>query len=142
MLVFISLYVMLGILLYISVCAAASLFCACLVRVQVSAPYVIAGSTYELYISISSGRYQHIWMAGLLLKISRCSACVAQPAMIICCIHCSRVLGCCLQPSPLSLRCSSSDPLSFFHRTVLVASIVVIVVFLCIMICPKQSGDG
>ena len=31
------------------VCAAASLFCACLVSVQVSAPYVIAGSTQELY---------------------------------------------------------------------------------------------
>ena len=46
MLVFLSLYVMLSILLSILVCAAASLFCACLVSVQVSAPYyVIAGST-------------------------------------------------------------------------------------------------
>ena len=44
-----SLYVMLSILLSILVCAAASLFCACLVSVQVSAPYVIAGSTQELY---------------------------------------------------------------------------------------------
>ena len=43
-----SLYVMLSILLSILVCAAASLFCACLVSVQVSAPYVIAGSTQEL----------------------------------------------------------------------------------------------
>ena len=41
MLVFLSLYVMLIILLSIVVCAAASLFCACLVSVQVSAPYVI-----------------------------------------------------------------------------------------------------
>ena len=49
MLVFLSLYVMLSILLSILVCAAASLFCACLVSVQVSAPYVIAGSTHELY---------------------------------------------------------------------------------------------
>ena len=48
-LVFLSLYVMLSILLAIFVCAAASLFCACLVSVQVSAPYVIAGSTQELY---------------------------------------------------------------------------------------------
>ena len=38
MLVFLSLYVMLIILLSIVVCAAASLFCACLVSVQVSAP--------------------------------------------------------------------------------------------------------
>ena len=36
MLVFLSFYVMLGILLSISVCAATSLFCACLVSVQVS----------------------------------------------------------------------------------------------------------
>ena len=49
MLVFLSLYVMLSILLSILVCAAASLFCACLFSVQVSAPYVIAGSTQELY---------------------------------------------------------------------------------------------
>ena len=40
MLVLLSLYVMLSILLSILVCAAASLFCACLVSVQVSAPYV------------------------------------------------------------------------------------------------------
>ena len=49
MLVFLSLYVMLSILLSTLVCAAASLFCACLVSVQISAPYVIAGSTQELY---------------------------------------------------------------------------------------------
>ena len=49
MLVLLSLYVMFSILLSILVCAAASLFCACLVSVQVSAPYVIAGSTQELY---------------------------------------------------------------------------------------------
>ena len=53
MLVFLSLYVMLSILLSILVCAAASLFCACLVSVQVSAPYVIAGSTQELYTFLS-----------------------------------------------------------------------------------------
>ena len=40
MLVFQSLYVMLSILLSILVCAAAILFCACLVSVQVSAPYM------------------------------------------------------------------------------------------------------
>ena len=45
MLVLLSVYVMLSILLSILVCAAASLFCTCLVSVQVSAPYVIAGST-------------------------------------------------------------------------------------------------
>ena len=49
MLVFLPRYVMLSILLSVLVCAAASLFCACLVSVQVSAPHVIAGSTQELY---------------------------------------------------------------------------------------------
>ena len=49
MLVFLSLYVMLSILLSILVCAAARLSCACLVSVQVSAPYVITGSAHELY---------------------------------------------------------------------------------------------
>ena len=39
MLGFLTLYVMLSILLSILVCAAASLFCACLVSVQVSAPF-------------------------------------------------------------------------------------------------------
>ena len=53
MLVFLSLYVMLSIVLSILACAAASLFCACLVSVQVSAPYVIAGSTQELYTCLS-----------------------------------------------------------------------------------------
>ena len=43
-----SLYVMFSVLLSILVCAAASLFCACLVSIQVSAPYVIAGSKQEL----------------------------------------------------------------------------------------------
>ena len=59
------LYVMLSILLSILVCAAASLFCACLVSVHVSAPYVIAGSTQELYTC------PFTQMARLLLKISR-----------------------------------------------------------------------
>ena len=62
------------------VCAAASLFCACLVSVQVSAPYVIAGSTQELYTCLFRQ------MARLLLKISRCLAYAAQPAMIHRCI--------------------------------------------------------
>ena len=48
-LAFLSLYVMFSKLLSILVCAAASFFCARLVSVQVSAPYVIAGSTQELY---------------------------------------------------------------------------------------------
>ena len=57
MLVFLSLYVMLSILLSILVCAAASLFCACLVSVQVSAPYVIAGNP-KSSTPVSSGRWQ------------------------------------------------------------------------------------
>ena len=83
MLVLLSLHVLLGILLSILVCAAASLFCACLVSVPVSAPYVIAGSTQELYICL----FRH--MAGLILKISRCLAYAAKPAMILRCISLS-----------------------------------------------------
>ena len=83
MCVFLSLYVMLSILLSIFVCAAASLFCACLVSVHVSAPYVIAGSTQELYTCLFRQ------MARLLLKISRCLAYAAQPAMILRCISLS-----------------------------------------------------
>ena len=49
MLVFLSLHVILSILLSIYVGSAACLFCACSVSDQVSAPYVIAGSTHELY---------------------------------------------------------------------------------------------
>ena len=45
------------------VCAPASLFCACLVSGQVSTPYVIAGSTHELYTCLFRQ------MARLLLKI-------------------------------------------------------------------------
>ena len=80
MLVFLSVYVMLSILLSILVCAAASLLCACLVSVHVSAPYVIAGSTHELYTCLFRQ------MTRLLLKISRCLAYAAQPAMILRCI--------------------------------------------------------
>ena len=53
------------------------MFCACLVNVHVSAPYVIAGSTQELYTCLFRK------MARLLLKISRCLAYAAQPAMIL-----------------------------------------------------------
>ena len=53
------------ILLSILVCAAASLFSACLVSVEVSAPYLIAGSTQELYTCIFRQ------MAVLLFKLSR-----------------------------------------------------------------------
>ena len=79
-LVFLFLYVMLSILSTILVCAAGSLFCVCLVSVYVSAPYVIAGSTQEFHTCLFRQ------MAGLLLKISRCLANAAQPAMILRCI--------------------------------------------------------
>ena len=82
-LVFLSLYVMLSILLSILVRAAAILLCACLVSIQVSAPYVIAGSTHELHTCLFRQ------MARLLLKISRCLAYAAQPAMILRCISLS-----------------------------------------------------
>ena len=68
MLVLLSLYVMLSILLSMLVCAVASLFCACLVSVQVSAPYVITGSTQELYTCLFRQ------MARLLLKKTQCLA--------------------------------------------------------------------
>ena len=76
-------YVMLSIILSILVCAAACLCCACLVSVQVSAPYVIAGSTQELYTCILNQ------MARLLLKASRCLMYASQPAMILRCISLS-----------------------------------------------------
>ena len=83
MFVLLSLYVMLSILLSILVCAVAILFCACLVSVQVSAPYVTAGSTQELYTCLFRQ------MARLFLKISWCLAYAAQPAMILRCISLS-----------------------------------------------------
>ena len=64
MLVLLSVYLMLRILLFIMVCAVASLLCACLVSVQVSAPYVTTGSTQELYTCLFRQ------MARWLLKIS------------------------------------------------------------------------
>ena len=75
--VFLSLYVMLSILLSMLVCAVASLFYACLVSVQVSAPYVIAGRTHQLYTCLFRQ------MSRLLLKISRCLVYAAQLAMIL-----------------------------------------------------------
>ena len=48
MLVFLSRYVVFNMLLFICVCAAASLFFAWVVSVRVSALYVIAGSAHEL----------------------------------------------------------------------------------------------
>ena len=81
--VLLSLFVMLSILLSILVCEDPSLFCDCLVSVQVSAQYVIAGSTHDLYTCLFRQ------MAMLLLKISRCLAYAAQPAMILRCISLS-----------------------------------------------------
>ena len=81
MLVFLPL--MLNILLSILVCAATSLFCACLANVEVSAPYATAGSTQELYPCLFRQT------ARLLLKMSRCLAYAAQSAMILRCISLS-----------------------------------------------------
>ena len=67
-LVFLSLYMILSILPYILVCAPASFFCAYLVSVNLSASYIITGSTQELYTCLFRQ------MARLLLKISRCLA--------------------------------------------------------------------
>ena len=46
--VYLSRYVMFNILLFIFVCAAATLFFAWLVSARVSVPYVISGSTHKL----------------------------------------------------------------------------------------------
>ena len=67
---------MLSTLLSILVCAAASLLCACLVSVHFSAPYVIAGSTQQLWAYTCLFRQ----MARLLLKLSRCLTYADQPA--------------------------------------------------------------
>ena len=83
MLVFLSLYVMLSILLSSLVSAAESLSCACLVSFHVSAPYVIAGSPQKLYTSLFGQ------MGRLFLKMTRCLAYAAQPAMILRCISLS-----------------------------------------------------
>ena len=83
MLVFLSLYVMLSLLLSILVCAAASLFCACVVSVQVSTPYATAGNTQELYTCFFRQ------MERLPLKVSRCLAYAALPAMTLRCIFLS-----------------------------------------------------
>ena len=45
---------MLSILLSVLVCAAASLFCACLMTVQIAVPYAVAGSTPGLYTCVFS----------------------------------------------------------------------------------------
>ena len=87
MLIFLYLYVMLSILLSILVCDAASLFCACFVSVQGSAPYVIAGRTHELYTCLFRQ------MSRLFLKISRCLGYAAQLAMILRCISLSWLLS-------------------------------------------------
>ena len=83
MLVFLFFYVTLSILLSILVDATASLSCACLVSVNISAPYVVAGSTQELYTCLFRE------MARLLLKISRCLTYATQPAKILRCISLS-----------------------------------------------------
>ena len=82
MLVFLSLYVMLSILLSILVCAAASLFCACLVSVQVSASCHSWQHSGVVHLSLQvDGK--------VALNISRCLAYTAQPAMILRCISLS-----------------------------------------------------
>ena len=70
MLVLLSLYVTLSILLSILICVAASLFCACLVSVQVSAPYVHL--LYTMY-------------------FDRCNA---QHLMFTYCTHCTLLVTC------------------------------------------------
>ena len=78
MLVLLYLYVMLSILLSILVCGPQ--VCSGLVWSVSSVPYIIAGSTHELYTCLFRQ------MARLLLKISRCFAYAAPPAMILRCI--------------------------------------------------------
>ena len=73
--------VMLYILISILVCVAATLFCACLVNVQIYVSFnVIAGSMQELY------AFLFRQLAMLLSKRSRCLAHAAQPSTIIRCV--------------------------------------------------------
>ena len=76
MFVFLSRYVMFNILLSIFVCTAASLF-SWVVSAHVSAPYVIDGSTHELYICLSKLVPMLPW------KMSRCLAKVVYPSVIL-----------------------------------------------------------
>ena len=71
MLLLLSLYVMLSILLNILVCNAASLFGACLVCVQCSAPYVITGNAQKLYIWLFKVAFEEITVFGVLAYCSR-----------------------------------------------------------------------
>ena len=66
-----------NILLSIFVCAAASLFFACLVSVPVSTPYIIVGNTHVLYTCL----FKHVAM--LPLKKSRCLANAVHPVVIL-----------------------------------------------------------
>ena len=61
MLVFVSLYVMLSILLSVLVCAAASLFCACLVSVRVSAPCHSWQHTGVVHLSLQADDWYKIF---------------------------------------------------------------------------------
>ena len=127
MLVFLSLYVMLSILLSILVCAAASLFCNCLVSVQVSAPYVIAGSTHGVvHPSLQADgkvAFEDIPVLGICRPACQDSSLylfvlvLFLEAVVLSQVHVSWDIfyqhivhvyrGCCLQPSPLYLRCLS-----------------------------------
>ena len=71
MLVLLSLCVMLNTLLSSLVCAAASFSCACLVSVQVSALYVIAGSTHELSLQ-ADGKISNVAVNSLGEMVSPC----------------------------------------------------------------------
>ena len=77
MFVFLSRYVMFNIFLSILVCVAASLFFAWVVRANVSAPHVIAGSMHELMTCL----FKHVPM--LPLKISRCLTNAVHPTVIL-----------------------------------------------------------
>ena len=68
---------MFNILLSIFDCAAAGVFFAWMVNAHVSAPYVVAGSTYELQTCL----FQHVPM--LLSKMLRCLANTVHPAVIL-----------------------------------------------------------
>ena len=71
MLVFLSLYVMVSILLSILVCAATHLFCACLVSVQVSAPWHSWQHTV-VHLSLGKVAFEDIPVFGVLLTCKVC----------------------------------------------------------------------
>ena len=93
------------------------------VSMQVSAPYVIAGSTQDVYTCLFRQ------MARSLLKMSRCLAYAAQPAMILPCISLSWFFS-------LRLQCCWTFSISILFRFIGVLSTTITFVFAMFILRP------